>query len=100
MLYQPVFASTPNQECPNQHMQGLQDGSLDQFDSDVIFKGSDVSLLLGDTVVDDIQHAKAIHRQMKEAVMQSVEFTWMKWESCLLHMHPVGCLDNCVMRVA
>ena len=52
MLYQPVFASTPNKECPNWHIQGPQDDSLE-----VIFKGSDALLLLGDTMVDDIQHA-------------------------------------------
>ena len=56
MLYQPVFASTPNQECPNRHIQGPQDDRLDH-DSEIIFKGSDASLLLGDTMVDDIQHA-------------------------------------------
>ena len=45
MLYQPNVASTSNQECPNQCIQGLQDDSLDH-DSEVIFQGSDVSLLL------------------------------------------------------
>lgn len=55
MLYQPNFSSTPNQECPNQHIQGPQDDSLDH-NSEVIFKGSDAPLLLGDTMVDDIEH--------------------------------------------
>lgn len=49
MLYQPVFASTPNQECLNHRIKGPQDDSLDH--------DSDASLLLGDTMVDDNEHA-------------------------------------------
>ena len=62
LLYQPVFASTPEQECHDEHVQ-------DDSDHEVMFKGveglDDGSWLLDDTVVDplntelnDIHHAR------------------------------------------
>ena len=35
MLYRPVFASTPNQECPNHRIQGPQDDSLNHDSEDI-----------------------------------------------------------------
>ena len=62
VLYQPVFASTPEKECHDEHVQ-------DDIDHEVMFKEveglDDGSWLLNDTVVDplntepnDIHHAR------------------------------------------